>query len=389
MKIVLTGGGTAGHAMVNVVLAKLLNENKNDSVIYIGSHLGAERQLMERIERVTYFPISTSKLRRYFSLENGKDFFRVCRGIAQAYRVLKREEANVVFSSGGFVSLSVVLAARLLKLPVLIRETDITMGLANRICAHFAKKIITTFPDTLCRLQNLPCECGGLVIRPELLTGGAPNHEVQCPPRVLVMGGSLGSQMLNRAIWENIEQLSQQFQIHHLCGRGQTRPDVIAPGYVQQGYGEDMAGLYAQADVVVTRCGSNAISEGLALGKRMVCIPISSRFSRGEQMGNANYAKEHGSAVVVNEAELCGPKLATAILEVLKKPIKQECVLSEQELNENCLCLVKEIHMAASQNWENSIAKKIRANKVVWNRLSPLEFWLYAEIAEKYDNLTN
>lgn len=388
MKIVLTGGGTAGHAMVNGVLANMLNENKNDSVIYIGSHLGAERQLIERIESVTYFPISTGKLRRYFSLENGKDFFRVCRGISQAYRILKREEANVVFSSGGFVSLPVVLAARLLKLPLLIRETDITMGLANRISAHFAKKIITTFPDTLCRLQNLPCECGGLVIRPELLTGCAPDREIQCPPRILVMGGSLGSQFLNQVIWENIEQLSRQFQIHHLCGRGQTRSDVIAPGYLQQDYDEAMTELYAQADVVVTRCGSNAVSEGLALGKRMVCIPISTRFSRGEQMSNANYAKEHGCAVVVNESDLGGQRLTNAILEVLKKPIKRDCVLSEQELDKNCRRLIKEIHIAAAQNWENSITKKIRANKVIWNHLSPLEFHLYAEIAEEYDSLT-
>lgn len=383
MNIILTGGGTAGHAMVNMVLANLLKEDKNDKVLYLGSHHGAERALMESTGSVTYFPISTGKLRRYFSIENGKDFFRVCRGIAQAYQILKREEANVVFSGGGFVSLPVVVAARLLKIPVLIRETDITMGLANRICAHFAQKIITTFPDTLRHVRNTPCECGGLVIRPELLTEFAQGSPMPCPPHVLVMGGSLGSPVLNQVIWENAEQLSKQFHIHHLCGSGQTRPDVVAPAYVQQDYTSNMAERYAHADVVVTRCGSNAMSEGLALGKRMVCIPISTRFSRGEQIGNANYALEHGCAVIVEEAALSGKTLIDAILEVLVKPIKPDCILSAHTLDENCRHLVREIHMTAAQNWEERVVDKIKTNKVVWNNLSPLEFRFYAEIADE------
>lgn len=351
MNIVLTGGGTAGHAMVNMVLANLLKTDKDDKILYIGSYHGAEREMMERIGDVTYFPISTGKLRRYFSVENGKDFFRVCRGVTQAYRILKREEASVVFSGGGFVSLPVVVAAKLLKIPVLIRETDITMGLANRICSHFAQKIITTFPETLCHVRNTPCECGGLVIRPELLTRFALDRSLPCPPRILVMGGSLGSHILNQVIWENAEQLSKQFQIHHLCGRGQTRPDVAALAYVQQDYTSDMAELYAYADVVVTRCGSNAISEGLALGKRMVCVPISTRFSRGEQIANANFAQEHGCSVIIEEAALCGKTLINAILEVLDKPIKSECILSAHMLDENCRYLVKEIHITAVQKF--------------------------------------
>lgn len=369
--------------MVNMVLAARLQLEKNDSIIYIGSYNGAEREMMENTENVTYFPISTGKLRRYFSIENGKDFFRVFRGIAQAYQLLKREEANVVFSGGGFVSLPVVIAAWLLNIPVIIRETDITMGLANRICSRFARKIVTTFPDTLHKLGNLPCECGGLVIRPELLTGRAVTRPTQCPPKVLVMGGSLGSQIINNVIWENAHRLSRQFHMHHLCGRGQTRPHITAVGYTQQDYNKDMTELYAAADVVVTRCGSNAISEGLALGKRMVCIPISTRFSRGEQLNNANYAARHGCAVVVTEAELCGQTLTDAIARVLQKPINSECILSEYSLEENCRHLLREIHIAAAQNREHRIAKKINSDKVVWSSLSPSDFRFYAEIAEE------
>lgn len=349
MKIVLTGGGTAGHAMVNAILADMLKKHSGDKIYYIGSHRGAERELIERIEQVSYYPISTGKLRRYFSLENAKDFFRVCKGIIEAYRILKQEKVNLVFSGGGFVSLPVVLAARLLKIKILIRETDISIGLANRICMRFADKIFTTFPDTLQYLQSsfckrIPCECSGLIVRAELLKENNVHKQIHCPPIVLVMGGSLGSNMINRIIWENIEQLSKEFQITHLCGKGQTNAAVKSCAYVQKEYATDMADLYAQADVVVTRCGSNAISEGLALGKRMVCIPISNRFSRGEQTDNAHYAQRHGCTVIVKEDDLCAKTLAEAIKEVLEKPLHSECLLSENILNENCRRLVHEMH---------------------------------------------
>lgn len=384
MNIVFTGGGTAGHAMVNMVLAKQLSQNKNHKLLYIGSHSGAERALMAPLTGVTYFPIATGKLRRYFSLENGKDFFRVWKGIAEAYQILKRQEANVVCSGGGFVSLPVVLAARLLGIPVLIRETDMTIGLANRICMPFAQKIITTFPDTLVYLQGLPCVHGGLIVRPELLEPEATHRPTHKLPRVLIIGGSLGSQVVNRTIWEGLKQLSEQFQIIHLCGRGQQSPSASSPNYQQLDYCHDMAALYAKADVVVMRCGSNAISEGLALGKRMVCIPISGRFSRGEQLDNARYARRHGCAVLLEEQQLDPQALAEAIAKVLQMPIKKDSILSEADLAENCHQLIEEIYMAAAQNWEQRMIAKLKTNQVDWKALSPFEFRLCAQLAEEY-----
>lgn len=359
MNIVLTGGGTAGHAMVNLVLAGIMREDAGSRLVYIGSKKGAERAMLEAVPGVSYFPISTGKLRRYLSLENVLDFFRVCLGISEAYGILKREGANVVFSGGGFVSLPVVVAAWLQKIPVLIRETDISMGLANRICAKFAQKIFTTFPDTLDALGGLPHEYGGLIIRPELIpeqdlpdSAKLPDS-ADCRPSVLVMGGSLGSQAINTAVWDNIDRLASSFKIRHLCGRGQSRPAVRAPGYLQSDYVSDMAELYQTAQVLVTRCGSNAICEGLALGKRMVCIPLSTRFSRGEQLQNARYAEKNGCAVILQEEELLGTTLERAISEVLKKPLKQDCVLSRVELYENCRRIVSEIYTAAEHNRKN------------------------------------
>lgn len=384
MKIVLTGGGTAGHAMVNQVLAGMMREESGSQILYIGSHRGAERELMEHVGGVAYFPISTGKLRRYFSIENAKDFFRVCKGILQARKILKREEANVVFSGGGFVSLPVVLAARLLHIPVLIRETDLTMGLANRICARFAQKIFTTFPDTIFQLKGFSCECGGLIVRPALLTEPVAELRIRSRPFVLVIGGSLGSQVVNRTIWDNVQRLAKRFCISHLCGKGQTNPNICAPTYVQHEYVNDMADFYAQADVVVTRCGSNAISEGLALGKRMVCIPISTRFSRGEQLSNAKYAEQNGCAVILEEENLSGDALEKAIWEVLQKPIKLDCILSKNMLNKNCRYLLREIYTAGMAHYECAMVKKVRENRIDWNRLSACEFQLCSEIAEEY-----
>ena len=384
MNIVLTGGGTAGHAMINQVLANMMQKGDGDTILYIGSYHGAERALMERTEGILYYPISTGKLRRYFSLKNFTDFFRVWWGIAQAYQILRREEANVVFSGGGFVSLPVVIAAWLLKIPVLIRETDLTMGLANRICARFAQKVFTTFPHTPLRLKKTPCECTGLIVRPELLPNAVPEARVHFRPTVLVMGGSLGSEVINHTIWDNIQSLSKLFCINHLCGKGQTKPHIYAPEYIQRDYTSNMSRLYAQADVVVTRCGSNAMSECLALGKRMVCIPISTRFSRGEQLSNAKYAAKNGCALILEEENLSGKALESAIWEVLHLPMKQDCILSKDALDENCQRLLRTIYAAAEAHFERQMIKKVRSNQIDFTRLSQLEFQRFSEITDEY-----
>lgn len=355
MKIVLTGGGTAGHAMANKVLIPFLKEDPENEIVYIGSWHGAERGLIEKGEEIAYFPISTGKLRRYLSFENVKDIFRVLKGIADAYGILKREKAGIVLSGGGFVSLPVVLAAWLRKIPVIIRETDISMGLANKICVRFAEKIFTTFPDTLWKIHGIPCECSGLVIRPELLRGKSlgtlKEGEEKDRVSVLIMGGSQGSQGMNQSIWEHAEQLSKRFQITHLCGKNKKNPDIKAPGYVQLEYTDDMTDLYAQADVVVTRCGSNAVSEILALGKRAVCIPISRKSSRGEQLANAVYAVQNGCAVILEEEKLSNETLIEAISLVLQKPLNDSCIMTKDLLNENCRHMHKELQIAAQADY--------------------------------------
>lgn len=386
MNIVLTGGGTAGHAMANKVILPYLQQDKENTLHYIGSKHGAERRIIEVEPDVDYHAISTGKLRRYLSFENIIDLFRVMRGIKEAYLILHKLQANVVFSGGGYVSLPVVIAAWLLKIPVIIRETDISAGLANRICARFAQKVFTTFPDTVRQFSHVSCEYGGLIIRPQLLTQSAEISDSKSSlPVMLIIGGSLGSETLNRLIWDHVENLTCRFKIIHLCGVGKTNPDLCIPGYVQYEYADNMAKLYASASIVVTRCGSNAVSEGLALGKRMVCIPLPSRSSRGEQTANAEFAVKHGCAVILNENDLSLSSFLNAVSAVLEADKKTEFEMNPSQLHENCCQLQKEIQKCAVRNMVHRMISSVRNGREPdWHKLSLWEFHMYQEITEEY-----
>lgn len=340
MKIVFTGGGTAGHAMVNKVLISYL-DTEEMTPIYIGSFHGAEKNMIESQGIARYFGISTGKLRRYFSLTNVSDAFRVFKGIYDAYKILKREQPRVVFSGGGFVTVPVVLAAHILKIPILIRETDMTVGLANKISMRFASKVFTTFEDTQLALAHMCSEYGGLIVRPDLLTAASAPHKSLTfdnnKPVLLIMGGSLGSECINTFVQNNLEPLLKSYNVVHISGKNKVHPLTdFNTQYYQYDYIENIGNLYAIADVIVSRCGSNAISECIALGKRTVCIPLPSSSSRGEQTQNANYARKNGCAVLLDEKNLTLKNLLESIESVLLLPIKEDRLLSPIKLESNC-----------------------------------------------------
>src|SRR5699024_6483137 len=163
-RITFTGGGTAGHVIVNLALIPYFLENDWE-IDYIGSKSGIERDLISEIEGITYYPISTGKLRRYMSIENMKDPFRVLKGIAQAWNVIRKTKPNVIFSKGGFVSVPVVVAARFRRVPTIIHESDLTPGLANKLSTPFAKKVLTTFPETVKYVPEKKKVYDGAIIR--------------------------------------------------------------------------------------------------------------------------------------------------------------------------------------------------------------------------------
>jgi UDP-N-acetylglucosamine--N-acetylmuramyl-(pentapeptide) pyrophosphoryl-undecaprenol N-acetylglucosamine transferase len=327
-KIVFTGGGTAGHVMPNIALFKTLRE-EGWSLSYIGSHNGIERDIITGLEGfgdIPYYGISTGKLRRYFDLKNFKDPFRVLRGVWQAYRLIRNIRPDLVFSKGGFVSVPVVVAARLCRVPVIIHESDLTPGLANKLAVPFATRVCATFPETMDHLPKEKAVLTGSPIRAELLSGDAARGRLRCDfvrgkPVLLVVGGSLGSQVINRAVRESLDRLLKQMQVVHICGKGNLDPALEGKaGYRQFEFvGPELADLLAMADAAVSRAGANAIFEFLAAEKPMLLIPLSRQASRGDQIQNAASFEKRGFSMTLPEERLTPDTLVSAVLELLDK----------------------------------------------------------------------
>ena len=320
-KIAFTGGGTVGHASVNLSLIPTALE-KGHQVFYIGSKNGIEREMIEsQLSNIKYYPISSGKLRRYLSFENAKDVFKVLKGILDARRVLKKEKPDLLFSKGGFVSVPVVIAARSLNIPTIIHESDLTPGLANKISLKFSKKIYTTFEDTLKYLPKDKADFVGATIREDLKEGNQQKgYEItgfdSDKKVLLVMGGSLGSKKLNDIIRENLEALLHDYQIIHLTGHGLVDESYKQKGYIQYEFvKEELTHLLSITDTVVSRAGSNAIYEFLTLRIPMLLIPLGLDQSRGDQIDNAKYFESKGYGKMIPEDQLTQFKL----LEQLKQ----------------------------------------------------------------------
>ncbi|EOB8134834.1 undecaprenyldiphospho-muramoylpentapeptide beta-N-acetylglucosaminyltransferase, partial [Staphylococcus aureus] len=278
-KIAFTGGGTVGHVSVNLSLIPTALSQGYEA-LYIGSKNGIEREMIEsQLPEIKYYPISSGKLRRYISLENAKDVFKVLKGILDARKVLKKEKPDLLFSKGGFVSVPVVIAAKSLNIPTIIHESDLTPGLANKIALKFAKKIYTTFEETLNYLPKEKADFIGATIREDLKNGNAHNgYQLtgfnENKKVLLVMGGSLGSKKLNSIIRENLDALLQQYQVIHLTGKGLKDAQVKKSGYIQYEFvKDDLTDLLAITDTVISRAGSNAIYEFLTLRIPMLLVP--------------------------------------------------------------------------------------------------------------------
>ncbi|PAG22967.1 UDP-N-acetylglucosamine--N-acetylmuramyl-(pentapeptide) pyrophosphoryl-undecaprenol N-acetylglucosamine transferase, partial [Staphylococcus aureus] len=305
-KIAFTGGGTVGHVSVNLSLIPTALSQGYEA-LYIGSKNGIEREMIEsQLPEIKYYPISSGKLRRYISLENAKDVFKVLKGILDARKVLKKEKPDLLFSKGGFVSVPVVIAAKSLNIPTIIHESDLTPGLANKIALKFAKKIYTTFEETLNYLPKEKADFIGATIREDLKNGNAHNgYQLtgfnENKKVLLVMGGSLGSKKLNSIIRENLDALLQQYQVIHLTGKGLKDAQVKKSGYIQYEFvKEDLTDLLAITDTVISRAGSNAIYEFLTLRIPMLLVPLGLDQSRGDQIDNANHFADKGAIIKPN-----------------------------------------------------------------------------------------
>lgn len=308
-KIVLTGGGTAGHVTPNIALFPLL-KNLDYDVSYIGSYDGMERKLLQDFS-IPYYGISTGKFRRYFDLKNFTDPFRVIKGYFEAKEILKKIKPDVLFSKGGFVTVPVVRAAASLHIPCIIHESDMTPGLANRMCIPVAEKVCCNFPETLQFIPGNKAILTGTPIRRELFLGDKEEGFRFCglkndKPVIVVIGGSLGSAAVNQMIRTALPALLQDFSVVHLCGKGKLDTSLQnTEGYLQYEYiTNELKDLFAIADLVISRAGANAICELLALQKPNLLIPLPSKSSRGDQLLNARSFESQGYSVVLEEEAL-------------------------------------------------------------------------------------
>ena len=317
-KIVLTGGGTAGHVTPNIALIPFLKEAGYD-ISYIGSYNGIEKKLIEELN-IPYYGISTGKFRRYFDIKNLTDPFRVLRGMSQARKLMKKLRPDVVFSKGGFVAVPVVRGAGKCHIPATIHDSDMTPGLANKLCAKYATKICCNFPETVSTLPDGKGILTGSPIRKELLSGDKVAGLKLCnfntsKPVLMVIGGSLGALHVNEAIREILPELLRKYQVIHVCGKGKVDPTFYSTtGYYQFEYvNAELKDLFAAADIVVSRAGANVICELLAMNKPNLLIPLPAGASRGDQILNAASFKKQGYSEVLEEDNLTNDTLLNAI----------------------------------------------------------------------------
>lgn len=320
-KIILTGGGTAGHVTPNIALIPEL-QKRNYEIHYIGSKDGIETKLMADFD-ISYYGISSGKLRRYFDIKNFTDPVRIMKGYAEAAKILKTVKPDVVFSKGGFVTVPVVLAAKRKKIPCVLHESDISPGLANKLCIPSATAICANFPETLSHLPEEKAYLTGSPIRKELFSGNRLKGLDFCgfntaKPVILVIGGSLGSVRVNEAVREILPELLEEYQVIHLCGKDKLDDSLNGlEGYVQFEYiQKELCDLLSAADLVISRAGANAICELLALHKPNILIPLSLEASRGDQILNAESFEKQEFSYVIKEEDLTSERLLDAVKEV-------------------------------------------------------------------------
>ncbi|SHI44382.1 UDP-N-acetylglucosamine-N-acetylmuramylpentapeptide N-acetylglucosamine transferase [Clostridium cavendishii DSM 21758] len=345
-KIIMTGGGSAGHVTPNLALIPNLKQ-EGFEIKYIGSKDGIEKEIIKKAG-IPYFEISSGKLRRYFDVKNFTDPFKVVKGIFEAINILNKEKPDVIFSKGGFVTVPVVMAASLKKIPVVSHESDLTPGLANKLAAPFCDKLCVTFPESIKYIKGNKGVLTGTPIRKELLSGDKLKGKEFCGFKdnkkvLLVIGGSLGSKIINESIRANLDDLLKEFNIIHICGKGNIDSSLDKKAaYFQLEYiSEELPNVMALSDIIISRAGANVIFEILALKKLNILIPLSKNASRGDQVLNANSFEKAGYSKVIEEEKLNKKELLKAIIETTRDEEKYINAMKSSSVNNGVENIVK------------------------------------------------
>lgn len=323
-KLLLTGGGSAGHVMPNIALLPELKEHYD--VYYMGTD-GIERDIVKNA-KIPYYTIRCTKLVRGSLLKNVALPVRFCKSIREATKGLRIVRPDIVFSKGGYVSLPVAIAAKRLHIPVISHESDLAPGLANKLIARCSKEVLTSFPETANKLKR--GKFTGSPVRKELLSADKSSslslYGFQGNrPVLLVFGGGSGSTAINAAIRKNLFELSREYDVLHICGKGNAVQSNVN-NYVQKEFEPNMGAAYAVADIIVSRAGSNTLFEITALKKRALVIPLANKRSRGDQIENAAYFERRGLIHVLPESRLAEKGALTGAVRE---------TLADEQLNRN------------------------------------------------------
>lgn len=302
-KIVLTGGGTAGHVMPNIALLPYLTDCE---IHYIGGN-GIEKELLKPYTNVTYHEIPTVKYIRGVNLKNLLIPFKLIKSLSAARNIIKEIGPDVIFTKGGYVSLPVALSAG--KIPVITHESDMSMGLTNKLIKRKCKYVCTAFDVTAKTVRNGVYT--GALLRRELRTGKRRSPT----PTLLVMGGSLGSAAINNCLSVCLKELTKKYNVIHIVGKGNATTTAL-PHYEQIEFSSSMADVYANADLIISRGGANSLFEIAALNKKALIIPLPKGASRGDQIENAAYFMERGLVRVLPQDQLTAERLIDELKEL-------------------------------------------------------------------------
>lgn len=333
-RIVMTGGGTAGHVTPNIALIPRLRELGYE-IYYIGSE-PIEEKLIKELGDVPYYRVHSGKLRRYFSLKNFVDPFKTLYGSIECCFLMGKLRPSVAFSKGGFVGVPVVIGAKLRKVPVVLHEADRTIGLANKLSMPFAKVVCTSFEATAGDVPKGKGVFTGAPIRKQLLLGDAARARRaygigEDKPVLLSMGGSLGAQAVNALLRAALPELLKQFNVLHLCGRGNLDEALEGTlGYVQLEYASgELPDIFALADVCVSRAGANSVFELLALKLPALLIPLPGASSRGDQILNAEYFRKRGCFDMLEQSEATPSELVKRVAGIYESSAEYKARMAE------------------------------------------------------------
>lgn len=348
--IVLTGGGTAGHVMPNIALIPDLEKDFN--IHYIGTYEGMEHWLVNPyLQPKNYHTIKAGKLRRYLSWQNFKDPIKVLFGFFQSVKILRKLKPKVVFSKGGFVTVPVVFAARLLSIPIVLHESDLTPGLANRLAIPRCNKICVTFETTLDHIKTKDATYTGTPVRKQLLDGDKVKGRKLCnihddKPVLMIMCGSQGAVAVNDAVDAIAKKLCKTYHLVHLRGKNNLNLDLDSiDGYTQFEFvDEDLKHLFAITDIILSRAGANAIFELLALNIPSLLVPLPKSSSRGDQILNADHFEKNGWSKILYQEDLTPETLYSGINDLYNSRNTMRAILQKSHANEANEKILKTIY---------------------------------------------